>query len=85
MTDPSFSWEDPLLLNEQLTEDERLVHEMVQRFSQEHLMPVIVDWNRHETFDKDLFLQFGQLGLLGGTIEACGCPGLIHVAYGLAC
>ena len=85
MTDPSFSWEDPLLLNEQLTEDERLVHEMVQRFSQEHLMPVIVDWNRHETFDKDLFLQFGQLGLLGGTIEDYGCPGLSHVAYGLAC
>jgi len=85
MTDPSFSWEDPLLLNEQLTEDERLVHEMVQRFSHEYLMPVIVDWNRQETFDKDLFLQFGQLGLLGGTIEGYGCPGLSHVSYGLAC
>ena len=85
MTDASFSWEDPLLLNEQLTEDERLVHDMVQRFSHEHLMPVIVDWNRQETFDRDLFLQFGELGLLGGTIEGYGCPGLSHVAYGLAC
>ena len=55
MTDASFSWEDPLLLNEQLTEEECLVHDMVQRFSHEHLMPVIVDWNRQETFDKDLF------------------------------
>ena len=85
MTEASFSWEDPLLLNEQLTEDERLVHDMVQRFSHEHLMPVIVDWDRQETFDKDLFLQFGELGLLGGTIEGYGCPGLSHVAYGLAC
>ena len=73
MIDASFSWEDPLLLNEQLTEDERLVHDMVQRFSHEHLMPVIVDWNRQEIFDRDLFLQFGELGLLGGTIEGYGC------------
>ncbi|MBM08675.1 MAG: acyl-CoA dehydrogenase [Magnetovibrio sp.] len=85
MVDGNFSWEDPLFLEGQLQEDERLIHDIARRFSHEHLMPVIVDWNRHETFNKDLFLKFGELGLLGGTIEGYGCPGLSHVAYGLVC
>ncbi|MBT6096361.1 MAG: acyl-CoA dehydrogenase [Rhodospirillaceae bacterium] len=81
----SFNWEDPLLLDDQLTEEERMIRDMVQRFAEDRLMPVIVDWNRHEKFDKDLMREFGELGLLGGTIEGYGCPGLGHVAYGLVC
>ncbi len=81
----SFNWEDPLLLDDQLTEEERMVRDMVQRFAEDRLMPVILDWNRHEKFDKDLMREFGELGLLGGTIEGYGCPGLGHVAYGLVC
>ena len=80
-----FSWEDPLLLDDQLTEDERMVLDMVRRFAEDRLMPVILDWNRHEKFDKELMREFGELGLLGGTIEGYGCPGLGHVAYGLVC
>lgn len=80
-----FDWEDPLRLDDQLTEDERMVQDMVSRFAADRLMPNIVEWNRHEKFDKELMREFGELGLLGGTIEGYGCPGLSHVAYGLVC
>ena len=85
MNEASFAWDDPLLLDEQLTEDERMVFNTFERFAQERLMSVILDWNRYETFDKELMREFGELGLLGGTIEGYGCPGLGHVAYGLVC
>jgi len=85
MSDATFSWEDPLLLEDQLTEEERMIRDMVARFAEDRLMPVILDWNRHEKFDKELMREFGELGLLGGTIEGYGCPGLGHVAYGLVC
>ena len=85
MSEAQFDWEDPLRLDDQLTEDERMVQDMVWRFAEDRLMPVIVDWNRHEKFDRELMREFGELGLLGGTIEGYGCPGLGHVAYGLVC
>jgi len=85
MNEASFAWDDPLLLDDQLTEDERMVFNTFERFAQERLMSVILDWNRYETFDKELMREFGELGLLGGTIEGYGCPGLGHVAYGLVC
>jgi len=82
---PAFVWDDPFLLDEQLSEEERMVRDMARRFADERLMPVIVDWNRNEKFDRNLMKEFGELGFLGGVLEGHGCPGLGHVAYGLLC
>ncbi|MBT7251075.1 MAG: acyl-CoA dehydrogenase [Rhodospirillaceae bacterium] len=82
---PAFVWDDPFLLDDQLSEEERMIRDMTRRFADERLMPVIVDWNRNETFDRDLMKEFGELGFLGGVLEGYGGPGLGHVAYGLLC
>ena len=78
-------WDDPFLLNNQLTEEERLIRDIARRFGEERLMPLILEWNRNEEFDRDLMKEFGELGFLGGVLEGYGCPGLGHVAYGLLC
>ncbi len=80
---PEFSWEDPLLLDEQLTEDERMVRDSVRKYCQEKLMPRIVESNRHETYDRSIINEMGELGMLGSSIEGYGCPGLNYVCYGL--
>ncbi len=82
---PAFDWDDPFLLDDQLSEEERMVRDMARRFADQRLMPVIVDWNRNEKFDRNLMKEFGELGFLGGVLEGYGCPGLGHVAYGLLC
>lgn len=82
---PSFDWQDPLLLDQQLSEDERLIRDSVHGFAQDRLMPLILEWNRHEIFERDLMLEFGEMGFLGGTLKGYGCPGLSHVSYGLMC
>ncbi len=80
----SFDWQDPLLLSEQLTEEERLVSQSAREFCQERLMSVVRDMHRHESFDPALMRQFGELGFLGCTIpETYGGAGLDYVAYGL--
>ena len=84
-TRPAFDWKDPLMLETQLSEEERLIRDSVHDFAQERLMPLIVDWNRNEIFERDLMLEFGEMGFLGGTLEGYGCPGLSHVSYGLMC
>ena len=84
-TPPIFDWQDPLLLDDQLSEEERLIRDSVHGYAQDRLMPVIVDWNRNEGFERDLMLEFGEMGFLGGTLEGYGCPGLSHVSYGLMC
>ena len=78
-----FNWADPFGLTSQLTEEERAIRDTVRRFAADTLMPVIVDWHRREYFDPALLKDFARLGLLGGTLEGYGCPGLSHVAYGL--
>lgn len=80
---PSFDWEDPLLLRDQLTDEERMVSDSARQFFQNELMPGIVVANRNETFDRNIMRQMGEMGLLGVTIEGYGCAGLSHVAYGL--
>lgn len=80
---PTFEWQDPFLLRNQLTEEERLVQASTHEFCQNELMPGIKEANRHESFDRDILRQMGELGLLGVTIEGYGCAGLSHVAYGL--
>ncbi|WP_306574491.1 acyl-CoA dehydrogenase [Oligella urethralis] len=83
MSRAPFKWEDPFLLDEQLTEEERMVAESAETFCQEVLMPGILDANRNEHFDTELMKRMGELGLLGATIDGYGCAGMSHVSYGL--
>ena len=79
----SFTWEDPFLLENQLTEDERQIRDVARDFAQSTLMPQILEMNRHERFDPALMREFGKLGYLGANIEDYGCAGIGYVAYGL--
>ncbi len=78
-----FNWDDALLLNDQLTDEERMVRETAYAYCQERLMPRVLTANREERFDRDIMSEMGELGLLGCTIDSHGCAGLSHVAYGL--
>jgi len=81
---PVFKWDDPLLLDEQLAEDERMVRDAAHAYAQERLMPRVRDAFRHETVDASVFPEMGALGLLGATIpQEYGGAGLNYVAYGL--
>ena len=82
-TRPSFDWEDPLLLRDQLTDEERMVTDSARQFFQKELMPGILEANRNENFDRNIMRQMGEMGLLGVTIDGYGCAGLSSVAYGL--
>ncbi|MGM8872014.1 acyl-CoA dehydrogenase [Psychrobacter sp. 2Y5] len=82
-SNPSFDWEDPFLLRNQLTDEERMVTESARQFFQKELMPGILKANRNESFDRNIMRQMGEMGLLGVTIEGYGCAGLSSVAYGL--
>ena len=84
-TKPVFSWEDPLFLDSQLSDDERMVRDSARAFSREVLLPRVIEDFREESFDADVMQQMGELGLLGPTIPAeYGGAGVNHVAYGLA-
>lgn len=83
MSKARFHWDDPLLLDQQLTEEERLVYRSASDFCQNELMTGILEANRHEKFDRGIMRQMGELGLLGVTIDGYGCAGLSSVAYGL--
>ena len=78
-----FGWEDPMKLDEQLTEDERMVRETARQYAREKLMPRIVDAYNEQRVDKDVIPEMGGLGLLGSTIHGYGCAGVSYVAYGL--
>jgi glutaryl-CoA dehydrogenase len=81
---PVFHWDDPLLLDEQLAEDERMVRDTARRFAEERLLPRVREAFRHETSDPSIFPEMGALGLLGPTIPAeYGGAGLNYVCYGL--
>ena len=82
-TRPEFNATDPFLLDEQLNEEERMVRSSVSRYATESLMPRILQANRDETFDRDIALEMGELGILGATIDGFGCSGLGYVSYGL--
>jgi glutaryl-CoA dehydrogenase len=78
-----FRWDDPLLLDEQLTDEERLVRDSTRAYCEEKLSPRIVDANRHERFDREILNEMGAMGLLGSTLDGYGCAGVNHVCYGL--
>ena len=78
-----FQWMDPLLIHDLLTDDERLIQDTVARYCQDRLQPRILEANRQETVDRDIFYEMGELGMLGSTIQGHGCAGLNYVSYGL--
>jgi glutaryl-CoA dehydrogenase len=78
-----FTWEDPLRLEEVLTEEERMIRDSARQFCQERLMPRVLEANRHERFDREIMNEFGEMGFLGATLDGYGCAGVSYVAYGL--
>ena len=66
---PRFDWADPFLLQDQLTEEERLTLSTARSFAQDHLMPGIVEANRNEEFDRTVMTKMGDLGLLGSNLQ----------------
>ena len=80
----TFRWDDPLHLERQLSEDERMVMESARAYCQGQLQPRVLTAAREERFDREIMNEMGELGLLGSTLpEEYGCAGLNHVAYGL--
>jgi glutaryl-CoA dehydrogenase len=80
---PAFDWADPLLLEDSLSEDERLVRDSAHGFAQSRLMPLVKAMHRDESFDPALLREMGSLGLLGSTLPDHG--GVSYVSYGLTC
>ena len=81
---PAFNWEDPFLLENQLTEEERMVRDSARDYCQDRLLSRVQEANRHETFDVEIMRELGELGLLGSTLpEQYGCAEVNHVCYGL--
>ena len=80
---PGFVWDDPFLLDDQLTEDERAIRDAAQAYCQDRLLPRVVEANRHGRFDRAILHEMGALGLLGATLDSHGCAGVGYVAYGL--
>ena len=79
-----FEWDDPFLLDEQLTDDERMIRDTAHAYAREKLLPRVADAFQHETTDPEIFREMGSLGLLGPTIpEEYGGVGASYVAYGL--
>ncbi len=84
MSRPHFQWSDPFLLEEQLSEEERLLAEATRSFCQDRLQSRVLEAHRTESFDPAVFAEMGAQGLLGATLpEDYGCAGVNHVAYGL--
>ena len=78
-----FRWEDPLLLEDQLSDEERMVRDSARAYCQDKLLPRVLMAHRHETFDREILNEMGALGMLGSTIDGYGCAGVNHVCYGL--
>ena len=78
-----FQWDDALLLEGQLSEDERAMRDAAHDYCQEKLFPRILTANRHERFDREIMNEMGEMGFLGATLDSHGCAGVGYVAYGL--
>jgi len=79
----TFRWDDPLLLEAQLGEEERMVRDSARAYCQDKLLSRVQEGFRHEVFHREIMTEMGELGLLGMTIEGYGCAGVNHVCYGL--
>jgi len=80
---PRFDWQDPLLLDGLLDEQERMVRDAAREYCQDKLMPRILEANRRETFEPEILAEMGAMGFLGATLEDYGCAGVNYVCYGL--
>ena len=81
---PGFNWSDPLLLDDQLTDEERLIRDSARDYAQEKLQTRVLMANRNERFDREIMNEMGEMGLLGATLpQKYGGAGVSHVAYGL--
>ena len=79
-----FRWDDPFFLDDQLTEDERLIRDTAHDYAQDKLMSRVLTANRNEHFHREIMNEMGELGLLGATLpEKYGCSNVNHVSYGL--
>jgi len=78
-----FTWDDPLLLDEVLTEDERMIRDSARQFCQERLLPRVQEAFRKEHFHREIMNEFGEMGFLGATLDSHGCAGIGYVSYGL--
>jgi glutaryl-CoA dehydrogenase len=78
-----FDWQDPLRLDDLLSEDERLVRDAARAYAQDKLAPRVLKAFREEYFDREILNEMGALGFLGSTIHGYGCAGASYVAYGL--
>ena len=79
----ALNWQDPFLLEQQLTEQQRMVRDSARQYAQEKLLPRVRDAFRNEQTDLAIFREMGALGLLGSTIDGYGCPGVDYTSYGL--
>ncbi|WP_246263187.1 acyl-CoA dehydrogenase [Parasphingopyxis algicola] len=79
----TYRWDDPFLLEEQLTDEEKMIYETARTYAQDKLLPRVLTATREERFDREIMTELGELGLLGCTIDGYGCAGVSHVAYGL--
>jgi glutaryl-CoA dehydrogenase len=80
----SFDWQDPMFLEHQLSDEERMIRDAAREYCQDRLMSRVKMANRNEVFDREIMNEFGELGLLGATIpEKYGCAGANYVSYGL--
>ncbi|WP_207063229.1 acyl-CoA dehydrogenase [Motiliproteus sp. SC1-56] len=83
-TKPAFDWQDPFLLDTQLSEEERMIRDAAREYCQSRLLPRALEANRKEHFDVEIMREMGELGLLGPTLpEEYGCSNVNHVSYGL--
>ncbi|MBX9633670.1 MAG: acyl-CoA dehydrogenase family protein, partial [Magnetospirillum sp.] len=84
MPKPAFAWDDPLLLDDLLAEDERLIRDTARAYAQDKLLPRIIEANRHEIFHPEIMAEMGALGFLGATLpEEFGGAAASYVSYGL--
>ncbi|HVB66618.1 MAG TPA: acyl-CoA dehydrogenase [Acetobacteraceae bacterium] len=79
----AFAWDDPLRLDTQLDEDERAIRDAARAYCQDKLFPRVLAANRHETFDRAIMTEMGEMGFLGATLDSHGCAGVNYVSYGL--
>ena len=84
MADAPFAWDDPLRLDAQLTDEERLIRDTTRQYAADKLMPRVLEANRRERFHREIMNEMGELGLLGATLPAkYGCAEASYVCYGL--
>jgi glutaryl-CoA dehydrogenase len=78
-----FQWEDPLCLDDLLSDDERLIRDSAREYCQGRLAPRALEANRHEVFHREIMNEMGEMGFLGATLDGYGCAGINYVSYGL--